>query len=65
LIATVTVAAEPVTLDATMLSILLTVPDAGVRAVQVAADVEEGIKYDVLPYIEVTLTMFGFAILLP
>ena len=35
---------EAVTFEATMLSILFTVPAAGVRAVQVVADVVLGIK---------------------
>lgn len=46
---TVTNAVELVTLDATMLSILLTVPEAGVKAVQVVALVVLGIRYEVLP----------------
>jgi hypothetical protein len=41
---TVTATAEPVTLDATMLLTLFTVPDEGVRVVQVVALVVDGIK---------------------
>jgi hypothetical protein len=44
LIDTVTVATDAVTFDATILLILLTVPAAGVSAVQVVADVVLGIK---------------------
>ena len=44
LIETVTATADEVTLDATMLSILLTVPVAGVRAVHVVAAVVDGIR---------------------
>jgi hypothetical protein len=40
----------------------LTVLEAGVNDVQVVAAVLAGIKYTVLPYIDVTFTILGFAI---
>jgi hypothetical protein len=65
LILTVTVAVLEVTLVATILSILLTVPVDGVNAVHVVALVLLGIKYTVVPYIDDTPTIFGFAIFSP
>ena len=77
--ATVTATAEAVTLDATMLLILFTVPEAGFRPakatvplvlgsayVHVAtAVVTEGVMYAVVPLMTVTLTILGFAMSVP
>lgn len=65
LIETVTATAEAVTLEATMLLTLLTVLTAGVKAVHTVGLVLLGVRYVVTPKIEVTLTMFGFAIIAP
>ena len=72
--ATEAAAAEAVVFDTTMLSILFTLPEAGVRPVNEVVPlkvqatltaVEAGSTYAVLPLMTVTLTTLGFAMTAP